>query len=462
MNCLLDTLNSLRASLDGFVSTPGEPAYLKATSLDNGRIVRSPLAVVHASSTQDIVETIRYAKNCSLQLTVKAGGHSYAGYCLNDGGIVLDLSGLNHITLGATTNSIVVEMGCTWEDVYKYLESFASHLVAIGGTCLSVGVAGFLLGGGYSFLSRSYGLGADNVISLTIVTAEGEVLIVSPQASTEEERNLFWACLGGGGGNFGIVISATLMLHVLSPSRILGGELIYPIERLDTVMAFYNEWVKMVPNSLAVYGYIGDLLTTVEKKHVTRRLRFQPVFNGDFREGVKLLEPLLALEPLEVRFFNVSFFEYLRICDHYTSAARRRSYTRSGFLPSGGLTPEVISLFRRYMDEAPSRESFMLWMHQGGQSNSFSSDALAFPHRDISFVFEVVALWREESDTRRNVEWAYEFGESLRPYFLGAFVNYIDPLLSGWTKMYYGQNYAKLLSLKKNGIQVIFLNFNNL
>ena len=107
---------------------------------------------------------------------------------------------MNSIRIGDSPMSLVVSMGCTWDDVHSYLALHAPGLIAVGGTCLTVGVAGFILGGGYSFLSRSYGLGTDNVTNLTLVTADSRVRIVSSQSVDSEERELFWACLGGGGG----------------------------------------------------------------------------------------------------------------------------------------------------------------------------------------------------------------------------------------------------------------------
>lgn len=431
------------------ISEANTPGYLKAITLDNGRIKKAPKIVVHATCLQDIVDSVRYAKALNYILSVKAGGHSYAGYCLNDGGVVLDLSLMKHISFGDSPNTLIVEMGCTWLDVYETLQEQSPHLMAIGGTCLSVGVAGFILGGGYSFLSRSYGLGADSVSSLTIVTADGEVRTISAESKEASYRELFWACLGGGGGNFGIVVSATLRIHALPTKRILGGWLVFDIDQTNEVLRFYNEWVKQIPDSLTVYGYIGRLPIASQPTESALRLRLQPVFNGDYLEGLQLLEPLLQFKPIESRLLNIDFLDYLRVCDDCTGINGRMSYMRSGMLPEGSLTAEVGALFQQFMKSAPSLESFMLWMHQGGQTKQLSPAATAFPHRDSSFIFEVVAVWKDACESKSNIEWAYSFGESLRHLFTGAFINYIDPLLTDWARMYYGDNYEKLLLIKQ-------------
>jgi hypothetical protein len=405
--------------------------------------------VVHATCIDDVVSAVRYARAHNYVLSTKAGGHSYAGYCLNEGGVVLDLSLMKRISFGDRSNTLVVEMGCTWLEVYEAVENQSPGLMAIGGTCLSVGVAGFILGGGYSFLSRSYGLGADSVCSLTIVTADGVVRTISADSEEASSRDLYWACLGGGGGNFGIVVSATLRLHALPTKSMMGGWLVFDLEQADEVLRFYNNWVREIPDSLTVYGYIGRLPIASQPTKSALRLRLQPVYNGDYLEGMRLLEPLVRFKPMESRFMNISFLDYLRVCDDCTGINGRMSYMRSGMLPIGSLTPEVCALFQQFMKSSPSLESFMLWMHQGGRTNEVPAAATAFPHRDTSFVFEVVSVWREALDSKRNIEWAYSFGESLRQYFTGAFINYIDPLLTDWAKMYYGDNYDRLLAIKR-------------
>ncbi len=442
-------LESLTQIFSCPISEANNPRYLKATTLDNGRIKKTPKVVVHATCLDDVVTTVRYARANNYILSVKAGGHSYAGYCLNDGGVVLDLSLMKSITFGDSPNTLIVGMGCTWLDVYEALEKQSPHLMAIGGTCLSVGVAGFILGGGYSFLSRSYGLGADSVRSLTIVTADGEVRTISAESKEASYRELFWACLGGGGGNFGIVVSATLQIHALPTTSIMGGWLVFDMEQTDEVLRFYNDWVRHIPDSLTVYGYIGRLPIAAQPTESALRLRLQPVFNGDYIEGIRLLEPLLQFKPIESRFLKVGFLDYLRVCDDCTGINGRMSYMRSGMLPEGSLTAEVGDLFQQFMKSAPSLESFMLWMHQGGKTNELSPSATAFPHRDATFIFEVVAVWKDAVNSKSNIEWAYSFAESLRHCFTGAFINYIDPLLTDWAKMYYGDNYEKLLAIKQ-------------
>jgi len=119
-------------------------------------------------------------------------------------------------------------------------------------------------------------------------------------------------------------------------------------------------------------------------------------------------------------------------------------------LPPGAFTPEVAAIFAEHMASAPSSSSFVVWTHLGGKVESVASDATAFPHRSARFVPELKAIWEDPHDARANVEWAHGFFDALRPHFTGAYVNYIDPLLADWPRMYYGENYSRLLAIKQS------------
>ena len=161
-------IGALRAIISGAVLEPDTPAYCGALDIDNGRV--------------DIRPALRFAREQGLPLTVKGGGHSAAGYCLNHGGIVLDMSLLANIKLNPQTQILRVELVVRWAHVYDHLQDSGTGLIPVGGGCLTVGPGGFLLGGGYSFTSRSYGMGCDNLRSIDLVTDP-----------VDARRNVEWA-----------------------------------------------------------------------------------------------------------------------------------------------------------------------------------------------------------------------------------------------------------------------------
>jgi hypothetical protein len=438
-------VDRLRGEIGGYVLQPGAPGYQEAVSIDNGRIVRRPAAIVFPYGTEDVQRTLCFARDNGVPLTVRGGGHSANGYCMNRGGLVLDLSTLDRITLDREQRVLRVQTGVTWQMVYDFMQKNGVGLIPVGGGCLSVGIPGFVLGGGVGFLSRSLGMSIDNLLSLVLVTPDGAVRHLSADSSGEDAE-LFWACRGGGGGNFGVAVEMEMRVHEPNSTTLLGGTIYYPLERCGEILAFYNEWIETVPDTLAVYGFLGTFNLAGQ---TVRTIRFEPVFNGPFEEGLELIQPLLRLNPLTVSLYNVDLIAFETIMGSSTQVDGRQAYIRSTTMAPGALTPEVAQIFERFMTEAPSTESFAIWMHTGGKMGDVSPTATAYPHRDARFVFELKSIWDSQDVTRPNVEWAYRFVEALQPHCTGAYVNYIDPLLQSWQERYYGVNYPRLVEIKK-------------
>jgi FAD/FMN-containing dehydrogenase len=198
-------LKELAREIDGTVVTPASAAYAQARTIVNKRYdVSHPQAVVYCESVDDVQKTIRWARTHAIHVVPRCGGHSYAGYSTTNG-VVVDVSRMNRIRVHPRTATIGA--GARLIDVYSAL---GAHGVTIpAGSCPTVGISGLTLGGGASYAGRKFGLTCDNVLGLTIVTADGNVLQCSPQ----KHADLYWACRGGGGGNFGIVTSFRFRTH---------------------------------------------------------------------------------------------------------------------------------------------------------------------------------------------------------------------------------------------------------
>jgi FAD binding domain/Berberine and berberine like len=440
----------LQRTLSGRVLLPQDPGYAEQTQIDNGRIQLQPTFVVLVDSVADVVATLRFAKRHKLRFTVKGGGHSATGYSLNTGGIVLDFSLMKQMVLEGET--LRVQTGARWIDIYRYLQTSGNGLIPIGGGCAPVGIAGFVLGGGYSFASRSYGMSIDNLLSITLVTADGEVRTVSAQSKKDDERDLFWACRGGGGGNFGIAVEMHLQLRRPRTPLMLMAQIRYPVAQAHEVIGFYNEWVETLPDELACYGIWGPMPNPLDTTQTIPAFGFTCVYNGEATTGVKLLEPLLSRNPALAQLNSLTLPQFEEMVGKNTLVAGRFAYIRSGEMPPLAMTPAVVDILDTYMKSAPNKETFMVWTHAGGEISNVAADATAFPHRGARFVPEIKSVWPRGADelTRVNVEWAFRLFEALRPHLSGAYLNYIDALQSDWPKMYYGDNYARLLKIKKH------------
>ncbi|MES3021477.1 MAG: FAD-binding oxidoreductase [Pseudomonadota bacterium] len=442
------SVSELQRQLSGHVLVPTQGAYSDAVQIDNGRVQLTPGFIVRVDSTEDVVTCLRHAAKHGLRFTVKGGGHSATGYSLNTGGMVIDMSLLNAISLDRERKLVTVQMGARWYQVYTYLQQTGSGLIPIGGGCPTVGIPGFVQGGGYSFVSRSYGMSCDNLRSVTLVLADGSVRTVGTD-SVGAERDLFWALRGGGGGNWGVVVSMQIAVHHPNTEKMLTAQLRFCAERAQQVLGFYNQWVETLPDAMAAYGIWSNSPDPADPARLIPTFGFTIIYNGEFAEGARLLQPLLEQSPLTASINALTLPQFELINGASTLVKGRSAYIRAGVMPPGAFSPACIAIFEKYMACAPSPDSFLVWTHGGGRISKLAADATAFPHRDGRFIPELKSIWDRPDQARANIEWAHAFFAELAPHFCGNYVNYIDPLLPDWQTQYYGDNYARLEEVKQ-------------
>lgn len=446
-------INELSRELSGYVVQAGDAEYEAAVKIDNGRIQFRPLMIIFPAVIEDVKIGLKFAMQHHLPFSVKGGGHSAAGYCLNEGGVVMAMKNLNAISFNPKKETLTAQMGVIWYDLYKYMQNTGTGLIPVGGGCPTVAPPGFMQGGGYSFVSRSYGMSVDNLVSMKIVTPDGELRHIGEHSKSSEDIDLFWACRGGGGGNFGIVVEMEMRMRKPNSKEMLVGQIRYPLEAAQEVLGYYNEWVETLPDAMAIYGFMGTQKDLIDKTTDVRVLGLTPVFNGECAEGIDLLQGLLKLKPINADLYNMTLPNWEFYNGYTTRVDGRSSYIRSTVLPKGGMNNKVAKVIIDSMTKAPSPASFAVWTHTGGAIEKVAPDATAYVHRKARFVPEIKSIWDldKPGDTLKNVEWAYEFFEELSAAgnATGAYVNYIDPLQHDWAKKYYGENYKRLLKIKK-------------
>jgi FAD/FMN-containing dehydrogenase len=240
-----DTLAALRETLRGNVCLPGEAGYDEARTIWNAMIDRHPGAVVRCKGAADIMRAVQFAREHRLLLAVRGGGHNIAGNAVCEGGLLIDLSPMRSVRVDPARRTAWVEPGVTLGEFDKEAQSFG--LATPLGINSTTGVAGLTLGGGFGWLSRKFGLAADNLISADVVTAEGKLV----HANATENQDLFWA-LRGGGGNFGVVSSFEFRLHPVGP-MLLSGLIVHPFARAKELLAGYRQFASKAPDDLTVW-----------------------------------------------------------------------------------------------------------------------------------------------------------------------------------------------------------------
>ncbi len=235
-------LERLRDSIRGPVIGPDDEGYDAARAIWNGAIDRRPACVARCTGVADVVAAVRFARERDLLVAVRSGGHGVGGHALCDGGLVIDLSPMKGIRVDPAARTARAEAGVLWGELDR--ETQLHGLATVGGIVTHTGIAGLTLGGGIGWLMRKHGATVDNLLSVDLVTAEGELLT----ASGDENPDLFWG-IRGGGGNFGVVTSFEYRLHPVGPI-VLAGPIFHPLEDAPEVLRFYREFIATAPDEL--------------------------------------------------------------------------------------------------------------------------------------------------------------------------------------------------------------------
>jgi FAD/FMN-containing dehydrogenase len=446
-------LGQLAREVSGPVVRPGDAAYGQARLLFNPSFDGArPRAVVFCQAPDDVAAVVRFARRRGLALAPRAGGHSFGGYSAPDGAIVADVSRMRHVRVDRSGHSAVLGAGCPLADVYSTLGR--RGLAIPGGTCPTVAVGGLTLGGGFGFSSRKLGLTADNLLEVELVTAAGDRLTCSP----ERHPDLFWACRGGGGGNFGIATSFRLRLHPVTDVAVY--ELSWRWNDAAVVLEAWQRWAPEAPDELFS---TCALARAGGPRPTGPAITSQGQYFGPPGRLAALLEPLLsAARPSHRRVASASFLEAQQLwADCPPERCRERAanpYTvKSDFfaqpLPRAGVTT-LIEELERWPGSAASSPTVGVQLNSwGGAIARVPSSATAFVHRDARFLAIYGTTWSRRDDAARvaaNRAWLEGFHARMRPFASGfAYQNLIDPRLADWRHAYYGSNLARLVAVKR-------------
>jgi FAD/FMN-containing dehydrogenase len=376
----------------------------------------------------------------------RSGGHSYAGYCTTSDGIVIDLSKLRGVRVAR--GRATVGPGAQLIDVQHALTRRGVSVPS--GSCPSVGIAGLALGGGHGLAGRRFGLTSDNLIEARVVTADGRVR----QVDADTNEALYWACRGGGGGNFGIATSLTLKTH-----RARGAAwfiVSWPWSQAEEALAAWQAFAPEAPPALTSIFSLG----TTGGSGSPRVAALGQYFGGPAALP-RLIRPLTRVAGARLSSGGSSYFSLVLRwagCLDGGFAACHRS-TRSSFLaksdyfdrrlgPSGRAI--MIDWIERRQRNPSLGSGALLLDAYGGALNRPAADATAFVHRDMLFSLQYLAYFSGGAAGRASRRWINGVWRALRPHASGeAYQNYIDPQLDGWQRAYYGANLARLREIKK-------------
>jgi FAD/FMN-containing dehydrogenase len=427
-------LAELRADLLLPIITPADPDYDSARRIWNAMVDKRPALIVPCISTADVVAAIRFAREQGLPLSVKGGGHGVAGKAICEGGVVIDLSPMQRISVDPERRTARAEGGVKWGELDA--ETQAHGLATTGGVIPSTGIAGLTLGGGLGFLMRRFGLACDNLISADVITADGEILT----ASAEKHPDLFWG-LRGAGTNFGVVTSFEYQLHPVGP-KILGGLIVHSIDHAREVCRFYREVTAAAPDELMVYLGFGN------SPDGEKTVALLVVYSSDLSVGEKLVQPFRNFgSPIADTIAPITYSQLQRFFES-TYPPGRRNYWKSNFLSE--LTDEAIEIMIDGARTMPSPYSYVGLEQLGGAVGRVGSDATALADRDAAFTVLFTSAWEDAADTDANVQWARRNWGAIQPQAReSVYINYVDAGDENRVSSAYGENYARLTALKR-------------
>jgi FAD/FMN-containing dehydrogenase len=424
----LPTSTAVRAPrFDGRLLTPCTPGYDAARSVWNHMVDRRPALIVRCASVADVVTAVRVARERDLEIGVRCGGHNIAGLAVPDGGLMIDLTGLDRVIVDPMARRARVQGGAMLGALDRATQPFG--LATTAGNVSHTGVGGLTLGGGMGWLARRHGLTCDNVESYTVVTAEGDLM----RASADEHPDLFFG-LRGGGGNFGIVVEFEFRLHQVG-TRALVADLRFPLDRAAAAIRGWRDLADAAPREATLTAAIsGDTVT------------LGYVWVGDPQRGRSLLPALRSIgRPAGEVVTELSYLA-LQTRDDSTEGHRFRRYWKGHYLSE--LSDGAIAALLDRDPHDPTVPGVSLQAY-GGAIADVEDDAAAFSHRHTRFEYVAAARWTDPGEDGSRMGAARRAAAKLDPFAAGAYVNALsDEGASGVRRAYSEAKRARLTAVK--------------
>jgi FAD/FMN-containing dehydrogenase len=436
------TVQDLRSAVRGEVFAPGDEGYADAHPAWNGMYAdRRPALIVRAKGAADVIAAVGFARSNDLEVAVRGGGHSIAGFSTSDGGIVIDLSPMRAVRVDPAAKRAYVGGGAVWADVDH--ETQAHGLATTGGLVSTTGVAGFTLGGGIGWLMRKHGLACDNLVGADVVTADGRLV----HASETENADLLWG-LRGGGGNFGIVTQFELALHPVGPI-VYAGAMFFSAGHDAELLRLFREWAPTASDDVTAVLNLTTappLPVIPEEWHGRKVAAVLGVSAGPVEEGARHFERFRSVgEPIADLLGPMPYLAMQSLIDPLWPKGIQ-AYFKAANLTR--LDDELVDRLCELHAEAPGPQCEIHVHQMGGAVAGVAEGATAFAERSMPFLLNAVTGWHDAAAAEAHVAWARETIAATEGVATGrAYVNFLGDTDAGRSS--YGlETYRKLVELK--------------
>ena len=398
-----DELDALAARLRGSLLAPDADGYETARHVWNGMIDKRPALIGRCTGTADVKACVEFAREHDLLVSVKGGGHNFAGKGVWDGAFMIDLSPMRITHVDPRQLRARAGGGTKWGDLDNETQAFG--LATTGGTNTDTGIAGLTLGGGIGWLAGKYGLTCDNLVSANVVLPDGRVVT----ADANENDDLFWA-LRGGSGNFGIVTSFEYQLHPVA--HVLAGPVFHPFPAAGSVLRFYRDFVKGVPDELVT---AAGLVHTPDGMPVVGLIG---CYNGAFDTGEGVLAPMRGFGSPVVDEIQVMPYPAIQAALDAAFLPGSRFYLKGHLM--GDVSDECIDAIVDHYARVPSPGTVVVLQQVGNAANRVDPAATAYSHRNARYDLVIIPVWTDPADDEANIGWARELHRATEPFSLHA------------------------------------------
>lgn len=427
-------VRELAEALKGQLLLRGDGGYDEARLLLNPSFDKYPALVVQPSDAADVQKAVSFAREHNLLLAVKCGGHSHSGQSSCDRGMQIDLKDLRGVTVDAAGRRASVKGGTLLGQVDR--EAMAQGMVTPLGTVSHTGVGGLTLGGGFGRIARRYGMAIDNLNSMDVVTADGQLR----HASSRENPDLFWG-LRGGSGNFGVVTNFEFKLHPMQ-RQVIGGRLTFPFEKMRDLLTMYAEYAPTAPDELYF-----DPIIVLPPGGAPGAAQLDVCYSGPAQDAERALAPLRKIgTPVGDTIKAMDYVELQRSGD-WTDARMLGTYIKGGFIST--VPGNLIAALVDGLKGDPRRTTAVFFQHCGGACGRVPEDATAFANRYALANMMTMSGWRHGDDPTDHIAATRSYWSTLEKFTRGFYVNDMPrEATSSDINANYRGNYTKLVALK--------------
>jgi len=438
---LLDssTIEAFDAQLRGRVILPSDEDYNETRKVYNGMIDKRPGLFAMCVDVADVIASVNFGRENNLLVAIRGGGHNGGGLGICDEGLVIDLSGLKSVRVDTSNNTVRVGGGNLWGEVDHATHPFG--LAVPAGIISTTGVGGLTLGGGVGHLSRKYGLTIDNLLEADMILADGSFVTVNKDQNTD----LFWA-IRGGGGNFGIVTSFKFQAHPVK--TVIGGPTLWPIERIEEIMAWYHKFINNAPDELN--GFITTMIIPgppfPETLHNKQFCGIVWCYTGSQDNFDKLFKPVLALNPVFAHVGEMPYPSIQTLFDGLMPPGLQW-YWRADFFKELG--PEVSAQHLKFGSNIPTPLSQMHLYPISGAASRVGAEETPWAYRDAKYAGVYVGVDPDPKNVTKITNWCKDYYNALHPYSSGgAYSNFMMDEGQDRVNASYKHNYDRLVKIK--------------